>query len=138
MADEKSCGAIVFTRENGIRKYVIIRGTGMYQGFCGFPKGHMEEGETEIETAIRETREETNIESYVTSEKRYSISYPIKNGIPKEVVYFVGKTDGVINPKNQEAEVAEILFVDIDKVRDTLTFDNLKELWDEVLKDLND
>ncbi|MBR6113333.1 MAG: NUDIX domain-containing protein [Bacilli bacterium] len=128
---EKSCGMIVIN--DG--KVLIVK---QNSGFYGFPKGHMEEGETEIETAIRETREETNIESYVTSEKRYSISYPIKNGIPKEVVYFVGKTDGVINPKNQEAEVAEILFVDIDKVRDTLTFDNLKELWDEVLKDLND
>ena len=128
---EKSCGMIVIN--DG--KVLIVK---QNSGFYGFPKGHMEEGETEIETAIRETREETNIESYVTSEKRYSISYPVKNGIPKEVVYFVGKTDGVINPKNQEAEVAEILFVDIDKVRDTLTFDNLKELWDEVLKDLND
>ena len=128
---EKSCGMIVIN--DG--KVLIVK---QNSGFYGFPKGHMEEGETEIETAIRETREETNIESYATSEKRYSISYPIKNGIPKEVVYFVGKTDGVINPKNQEAEVAEILFVDIDKVRDTLTFDNLKELWDEVLKDLND
>ena len=128
---EKSCGMIVIN--DG--KVLIVK---QNSGFYGFPKGHMEEGETEIETAIRETREETNIESYVTNEKRYSISYPIKNGIPKEVVYFVGKTDGVINPKNQEAEVAEILFVDIDKVRDTLTFDNLKELWDEVLKDLND
>ena len=128
---EKSCGMIVIN--DG--KVLIVK---QNSGFYGFPKGHMEEGETEIETAIRETREETNIESYATSKKRYSISYPIKNGIPKEVVYFVGKTDGVINPKNQEAEVAEILFVDIDKVRDTLTFDNLKELWDEVLKDLND
>ena len=53
MADEKSCGAIVFTYENGIRKYVIIRETGIYQGYCGFPKGHMEAGETEQDTAIR-------------------------------------------------------------------------------------
>ena len=63
MADEKSCGAIVFTRENGIRKYVIIRGTGIYQGFNGFPKGHMEEGETESETALREVKEETGMGS---------------------------------------------------------------------------
>ena len=45
MADEKSCGAIVYTYEKGVRKYVIIRGTGIYKEFCGFPKGHMELGE---------------------------------------------------------------------------------------------
>lgn len=62
MANEKSCGAIVFTYEEGIRKYAIIRGTGMYSEFCGFPKGHMEAGETEQETALREVKEETGLE----------------------------------------------------------------------------
>ena len=62
MADEISCGAIVFTNENNVRKYVIIRGVGMYQGFCGFPKGHMEAGETERETALREVKEETGLD----------------------------------------------------------------------------
>lgn len=53
MADEKACGAIIFTNENNTRKYVIIRGVGNYQGYYGFPKGHMEAGETERETAIK-------------------------------------------------------------------------------------
>ena len=61
MADEKSCGAIVFTYENEIRKYVIIRETGLYQGYCGFPKGHMEAGETEQDTAIREVKEDLKL-----------------------------------------------------------------------------
>ena len=34
MADEKSCGAMVYTYENGVRKYVIIRGMGIYKEFC--------------------------------------------------------------------------------------------------------
>ena len=45
MANEKSCGAIIYKIENYVRKYLIIRGTGNYRGDCGFPKGHMEEGE---------------------------------------------------------------------------------------------
>ena len=62
MVNEKSCGAIVFSYENGIRKYVITRGTGIYKEFCGFPKGHMEPGETETETALREVKEETGLD----------------------------------------------------------------------------
>jgi len=53
MADEKSCGAIIFTNENGVRKYLIVRGVRIYQGYSVFPGGHMEVGETEQETAIR-------------------------------------------------------------------------------------
>ena len=128
---EKSCGMIVFNEG----KVLIIKQT---SGFYGFPKGHVEEGETEIETAIRETREETNIECYATSEKRYTVSYLVKDNIPKEVVFFLGKPVDQVDPKNQESEVSEVLFVDIDKVRDILSFDDLKGLWDKVLEDLND
>lgn len=50
MKIEKSCGAVVFTREKGILQYVIIRSP---EGFCGFPKGHTEGIESEQETALR-------------------------------------------------------------------------------------
>ena len=49
---EKSCGAIIFN--DG--KVLVVKQT---SGFYGFPKGHVEIGETEKETAIRETKEET-------------------------------------------------------------------------------
>ena len=53
---EKSCGAVVFTKENERIKYVLIRNL---EGIYGFPKGHMEAGETEIETTLREVYEGT-------------------------------------------------------------------------------
>ena len=40
-----------------------------------FPKGHMEEGETEQETAIREVKEETNIDAIILSDKKYISEY---------------------------------------------------------------
>ena len=58
MITEKSCGAIVYTKDNGSIQYVIIRSK---EGFYGFPKGHMEENETEEETALREVAEETGL-----------------------------------------------------------------------------
>jgi len=39
MKTEKSCGAIVYTKENRCIRYVIIRSK---EGICGFPKGHTE------------------------------------------------------------------------------------------------
>ena len=111
MADEKSCGAIVFTRENGIRKYVIIRGTGIYQGFCGFPKGHMEAGETEIQTALREIREETGLDVKLLDGFRETDEHFLaREGRPddkKTNVYFLAEyNDQEI--KAQESEVSKI------------------------------
>ena len=51
-----SAGVVVVRRDNGW-KYLILRA---YRNW-DFPKGEVEAGETPLETAIRETREETGI-----------------------------------------------------------------------------
>ena len=56
---EKSCGAIVYTVEDGDIKYLLVE---EMSGCHSFPKGHMENDETEEETALREIKEETNLE----------------------------------------------------------------------------
>ena len=127
MIKEKACGTIIIDG----KKVLIIK---QKQGFYGFPKGHMEENETEIETAIRETKEETNLDVLIDETKRYSLNYVIDNKIDKEVVYYLAKPLNK-NIIKQELEIKEILWIDIDKVIDVLTFDNLKELWKKVLKD---
>jgi ADP-ribose pyrophosphatase YjhB (NUDIX family) len=55
---EKSCGTVLYTVKENVIHYLLIRATDTY---CGLPKGHVEAGETEHETALRETREETSI-----------------------------------------------------------------------------
>ena len=89
----------------------------------------------EVETAIRETKEETNIDVLIEETKRYSLNYVIDNKIDKEVVYYLAKPLNK-NIIKQESEINDILWVDIDKVIDILTFDNLKELWKKVLKEI--
>ncbi len=46
MTYEVSSGAVVFIREGGYLRYVIVRSL---EGYYGFPKGHMEGAETEEE-----------------------------------------------------------------------------------------
>lgn len=126
MRQEKSCGTIVINDN----KVLVIR---QKQGFWGFPKGHMELGENEIQTAIRETKEETNLDVVIEDETRFCLSYIIEDKqINKYVVYFIAKA---INNdvKLQIEEIDDIAWVDIEKVEDILTFDNLQELWKVVL-----
>lgn len=58
MSYEKSCGAIVYKVMDGKRYYLLVK---QKEGFWAFPKGHIEDGETEEECAFREVKEETGL-----------------------------------------------------------------------------
>ena len=51
MKKEKSCGAIVYREKDGVEILLIKHKNG---GHWAFPKGHVENKETEEETALRE------------------------------------------------------------------------------------
>ena len=59
MNKEKSCGAVIFTRDEEDLKFVLIKNL---EGSYGFPKGHVEDNETEEETALREVKEEVGLD----------------------------------------------------------------------------
>ena len=124
---EKSCGAIIFNEG----KVLVVKQT---SGFYGFPKGHVEIGETEKETAIREIKEETGLDIKIISDKRYTQSYIVKENVHKDVVFFLASIENN-NEKRQVEEIEEILWIDINEVENVLTYDSLKELWKEAKKD---
>ncbi len=122
---EKSCGCVVF--DNG--KVLIVQSlTGIY----GFPKGHIEENESDVECAIRETFEETGINVSVDSKNQFKISYLVNDNVPKEVIYFIAFVKGESVIKVQEDELSDAFWIDIEKVNDLLSFDNLKDLWNDI------
>lgn len=122
---EKSCGCVVFNND----KVLIVKSL---SGVYGFPKGHVEKSETEVETAIRETFEETGVKVSVDSNNRFSINYMVYNSFLKEVVYFIGFIKDSDSIKVQEDEIDEAFWIDIDKVNDIITFDNLRNLWKDI------
>jgi len=58
MIREKTFGIIIFKKEGKGIRYLLLHHGGEY---WNFPKGHQEAGENEIESALRELREETGI-----------------------------------------------------------------------------
>ena len=93
---EKSCGLVVFNKNNILLlKYSNNKEQGE-GGHWDFPKGHVEPNETEIETALRELEEETGINQVeLVDNFRHSINYTFfrkSKPIPKEVVFFLAST----------------------------------------------
>lgn len=90
MRYEKSCGAVVFTRVDGQVKFALVQ---QLAGFFSFPKGHVEVGESERETALREIYEElqlkpTLIEGFRTVDEHI---IPHKPDVTKQIVYFLAE-----------------------------------------------
>lgn len=67
---------------------------------------------------------------------RYSLSYIQDKNINKEVVYFVANAKKDIELKKQEKEISNIFWVDIEDVKNKLTYDNLRETWEKVYNDI--
>lgn len=122
----KSCGFIAYKEINNVKYYLVIKAT---NGDVGFPKGHMEKEEKEIETAIRELKEETNIEVKLIEGFRYLIEYPLpkKKDTKKQSVYYLGEciNNNIIC---QEKEVEEAKFLIFKEALEVLTFDATKTM----------
>ena len=129
MKYEKSCGAIVVDDE----KVLLVKHNA---GHWDFPKGHVEEGETEIETAIREVKEETNIDIKIEKENKYISEYSPKENVMKTVIYFVAEKVGG-EDKPQIEEVSDVEWLDVNKAVERITHQRSKEIMMQVIKDMN-
>ena len=130
MKKEKSCGAVVIKKESDELKLLIIK---QHDNQWGFPKGHVEKGETEEETAIREIKEETNIDVEIDNKFRKVITYSPKEGVIKDVVFFIGKAisdDLIIDPN----ELLEAKWVNAEEAKDYFKYQETIDVYEEALR----
>ena len=125
MKKEKSCGAIVFYLKGEIEQILLIKHAN--SGHWSFPKGHVEAGETDVETAVREIKEETGVDALIDTRFREVVTYSPKKDVLKDVVYFFATTNDY-ETSNQEEEVSDIRWMDMDKVIGSVSYKNDKEL----------
>ena len=111
---EKSCGCVVFNDN----KVLIVKSL---NGVYGFPKGHIEENETDVECAIRETFEETGINVSVDCNNSFKISYFVNENILKNVIFFIAFVNGENVIKVKEDELDDAFWIYIDEVNDIFT-----------------
>ena len=126
MVWEKSCGALVVRREED--KYFVLMIRHKAKGNRSFPKGHVEQGETEYETALREVMEETSSRIAIVSDFRSTVQYSPAPGVMKEVVYFLAfTTNADIRPR--EGEIAEVEWIPLEQAEECLAHENDKTVF---------
>ncbi len=122
--EEKSCGAVIWRMNGGVREYLLARHNG---GHWSFPKGHVEQGETEVQTAQREIREETGLLSEIDTGFRHVVTYYPKHNVIKDVVFFLATITGGVEHA-QEEEIADIRWFTFQETRSRITFATDEEI----------
>ncbi len=116
---ERSCGAVVWKKRGGRRHYLIIQNR---SGHNGFPKGHMEYGETEVETAQREILEETGLNVKLDTSFRAEYRYLVDGYIHKSALYFLANY-GEGNFRPQKGEVYGIWLLPYEEALEQLDYE---------------
>ena len=116
MKREKSCGIIVF-KDN---KVLMAKQNSKE---WSIPKGHVEGNETEVETALREVKEETNIDAKIVGDFKKVITYSPKDKVIKDVVFFTGiPLNNDLKP--QEGEILETRYFTLEEAIKTLKYED--------------
>lgn len=135
MKKDNAYGVIVFYIENKGElnseiEFLILK---QIQGHFSFPKGHAEEGETKLETAVRELEEEAGITDVelISDLPQIIDEYTIKPGTPEEthktVEFFIGrvKTKDVIM---QKGEIFEYKWITNSTGNEAFQFDSSRRI----------
>jgi ADP-ribose pyrophosphatase YjhB (NUDIX family) len=116
-----SCGGVVWRSRNGRLELLLVKQFANKERW-GIPKGHVHEGETLEECAIREIREETGVSTVLgTRLPAASITYKDED---KTVVSWLATCIGNDEPKHDDpdSEVADARWFDISALPEIIVY----------------
>ncbi len=122
---ESSSGAVVYRKIEDNIRYLLIKNK--RSEHWGFPKGHLERGETRADAARREVLEETGIHVKLHIGFEAVSKYKIQNKIDKRVSIFVGTTNDV-HTKIQKSEIDDYIWLPYKRALPYLKFSNDKKI----------
>ncbi len=138
LIEHLSAGAVVVRRDSP-PKYLLIKAEKQNGTFWGFPKGHVRGGESLLNTAIRETFEETGVAQIALKPLCYlgRIRYEFftyLNGRrvlnSKEVEFFLLEAVGELTPMKvaRDEFILELDWLTFENALELATFDNYRRI----------
>lgn len=131
MAIEITSGAVVYRKNNGEIEYLLLESQNKGH-FWGFPKGHVEGNETLEETAKREIKEETQLVLPIDTSFYVYTEYDLPNGNRKQMTLYTADLTQSEDIHLQAEEIKNCGWFNYADARERLTYDNLKQLLDQV------
>ena len=131
MAIEITSGAVVYRKNKGQIGYLLLESQNKGH-FWGFPKGHVEGNETLEETAKREIKEETQLVLPIDTSFHVYTEYDLPNGNRKQMTLYTADLTQSEDIHLQAEEIKNCGWFNYADARERLTYDNLKQLLDQV------
>jgi len=126
--EERAAGFVLFRTTQQDRQYLLLRHCN--DGHWAFPKGRLEEGEDELDAAMREISEETNIHRLdPISGFRETSEYCLQRSgkqVSKTVAYYLAETGP--SEVALSAEHMDFRWVDFDDAVALLTYDESRRI----------
>lgn len=138
MEKREQCYGFILVPENDFNKFLILERRGS-PGDWTFPKGHHEEGETPLQTAKRETKEESGVEDIkVLDFNLIHEEYKIKKGNEESLKYndyFIGLVkDEKVKITIQIEEIQSYKWVSYKEAIDSFKYETRKNALREAKK----
>ena len=124
MQYEYCSGAVLYTEVNHTINYVLVVEA---DGHCGLPKGHIELGETEVQAALREIKEETGITANILDGFLTKIEYTMSNGNRKQTTYFCARYENQ-SIEYDKHEILDVKLLPFDKALLSLSYPKVKDV----------
>ena len=125
---DKCCGGIIYKKENNQIQYLLVKHQEKDGGHWNFPKGHVEEGETEEQTATREIHEEVGLKVSIQPTAPPPPSYfDNVNKVDKTVIFFLCKAITTEVQYNCD-EIADHQWLPFEKALEQITHDDAKKV----------
>ena len=137
MVNLRAAGIIIYRMVNDVKPEILLLQTA-YNKEWAPPKGHVDPGESDLDTAFRETKEEAGISKCdisIHNDFKKELHYVIKKSVyvedvnkQKTSVYFLGKVNG-----NQDVTLSEehisYKWVTFEDAISTVKFENYATLY---------
>lgn len=128
MKNEFSSGGIVYKDD----QFLLVENSRMKnpeEKWWGFPKGHLEEGESTEQAAVREVEEETGIKAEIIQkigQSKYNLTKNGENIFKVVTIYLMRFISGELTP--QIAEVSNVIWLPYEEALKKLTYPGDKDL----------
>ena len=128
MKNEFSSGGIVYKED----QFLLVENSRMKnpeEKWWGFPKGHLEEGESTEQAAVREVEEETGIKAEIIQkigQSKYNLTKNGENIFKVVTIYLMRFISGDLTP--QITEVSNVIWLPYEEALKKLSYPKDKDL----------